>query len=86
VTALMLAIDLGMVDVALLLIDAGADVNAKNRRGHTPLHMTVSNTHFEVAYKLIEYGCNIHETIRSPFITDPDPSRSTPGPRITPRQ
>ncbi|MEP6783399.1 MAG: ankyrin repeat domain-containing protein, partial [Acidobacteriota bacterium] len=33
----------GTIDVMSLLIEAGADVNAKNRRGSTPMHWAIDN-------------------------------------------
>lgn len=48
----------GSLDTITLLLDAGADVNAKNRRGSTPLHWAIDN---EAKVRLlIAKGANVN--------------------------
>ena len=44
------------VDVAKLLLEAGADVNAKEANGIWPLLMAISNNNMAVAQSLLERG------------------------------
>ena len=46
--------------LGLTLIINGADVNAKNRSGSTPLHWAVSRNKDSIAKLLIEFGANIN--------------------------
>ena len=46
-TALHKAVDEGHVDVVQVLIDAGADVDAKNDKGRTPLHLACENENMQ---------------------------------------
>merc|ERR1711916_222385 len=46
-------------EVAMALIDKGADVNASNNNGDKPLHRALSNGLPEVAMALIEKGADI---------------------------
>ena len=48
----------GHIDVATVLLDHGAVVNAPGLDGDTPLHDAVANGHFEVARLLISRGAN----------------------------
>ena len=43
-----------------LLIDKGADVNAKTEEGETPLHTAVSNDHKEIIELLIKEGADVN--------------------------
>jgi ankyrin repeat protein len=50
----------GSGDTMRLLVDAGADVNAKNRRGSTPLHWAI---HDEAKVRLLlAHGANVNAT------------------------
>src|SRR5262245_30908102 len=53
----------GHVDVAKILLDAGADVNDHNQNDHwgtTPLHAAAHGDQKAVAALLIEHGADIH--------------------------
>ena len=61
--ALALAAQLGHLEVAELLLDAGEDPNRFNPKGYhghsTPLHQAIAHGHFEVAKRLIERGARL---------------------------
>jgi peptidoglycan/LPS O-acetylase OafA/YrhL len=59
VTALSWAALEGRAEIVELLIEAGADVNAKNRDGATPLHAAAFMGQLEVAQLLLENGADI---------------------------
>ena len=46
------------VDVARLLIERGADIDAKDNNGSTPLHYAAVENSFDVARLLIDSGAN----------------------------
>jgi ankyrin repeat protein len=46
------------LDVARLLIDSGADVDARDEDGRTPLHWAALNKSLDMARLLIERGAN----------------------------
>lgn len=51
----------GMLRIAKILIDHGADVNARRKRGQTPLMMAAQNGHLEVVQLLVESGASLTE-------------------------
>jgi len=58
-TPLMIASLRGNFQIAKLLIENGADVNASNAYGDTPLYLA-ANTSFELAKLLLEKGANVN--------------------------
>lgn len=58
VTALQIAAQNGHREVAQLLIDGGADKEAKTPDGRTPLHIAAQNGHSQVAQLLIDRGAD----------------------------
>ena len=50
----------GHLDVARDLIEAGADVNAKDNDGFTPLSICAEKGHLEVSRALIEKGADVN--------------------------
>lgn len=60
-TALLLAARQGYADVAMALLDAGADINLRNAGDRTsPLLISIINGHFDVSMKLIERGADVN--------------------------
>ena len=55
-TSLHYAARLGRLTVAQRLLEAGADVNARNRKGHTPLKEALRREQSEAALLLREHG------------------------------
>jgi ankyrin repeat protein len=71
-TALHLASFFGHRDVARLLLDRGADVNARSRserfaRENTPLHAAAANKQVDVAALLVERGADVNARDGSGF-------------------
>jgi ankyrin repeat protein len=71
-TALHLAAFFGHHDLAALLIERGADVNARSKsetfaRENTPLHAAAANRHLEVARLLVERGADVNARDGSGF-------------------
>ena len=58
-TPLHLASDKGLVDVAGMLVEYGADVSAQDKHKKTPLHLTSDRGHVGVARKLVELGADM---------------------------
>lgn len=57
-TGLHFATMYGHVEVSLLLLRAGAKVNAQNRFGATPLHCAAQGSYHELAKLLLEWGAD----------------------------
>lgn len=53
------AASMGHADLARLLIDNGADVEARNRSGQTPLHLAANRDHAEIIRLLLDSGADI---------------------------
>ena len=60
ITPLHYALEKGHTEVAMALIDKGADVNARDKYGYTPLHLALSNGHIEAAMAVIDKGADIY--------------------------
>ena len=60
-TALMLAAENGHVEIARLLLDAGADKNLQNERDSTALMLAARNGHVEIARQLLKAGADIDQ-------------------------
>jgi len=50
----------GHTDIARLLIEKGAEVNAKNASQQTPLHSAAWHGHADIARLLIENGAEVN--------------------------
>ena len=59
-TALSSAALFGHTEIVVLLLEAGADVNARNRDGSTPLHSAAFLGQYEAAELLLENGADIN--------------------------
>jgi ankyrin repeat protein len=57
-TALLLAARQGAMDGVRALAEAGADLNATDPDGTSPLNMAIINAHYDVAALLVEKGAN----------------------------
>ena len=60
-TALHYAIDLGRIDLVMYLITKGADVNAPDACGHTPLQVAVSHMNYPLTRILYYAGASLKE-------------------------
>jgi len=58
-TALHHAATYGQVDIALILLDAGADNDAREEDGETPLHYAAWRSELEVSALLVESGADL---------------------------
>ncbi len=58
-TALHRAAGYGRVEIARMLIDAGANLNVQNTWGNTPLRMGAGNGRVEIVRMLIDAGANV---------------------------
>lgn len=54
-----LACDRGSVEIAAILLEAGAPINEKNPQGLTPLHVAVTNGNRLLAHLLLAAGCDV---------------------------
>ena len=61
-TALHNAVDEGSPDVVQVLIDAGADIEAKDEKGRSPLHCASSSGALPVVKMLVEAGAGVRAT------------------------
>lgn len=59
-TALHIAAESRRLEIMEILIDAGANINAVNRRGHTPLHMAMRHNSPDAARLLIARGASVN--------------------------
>ena len=57
-TCLLIAACIGHLDICRLLIDKGAQVEAKNSNGRTPLHCAAYQGHVEIAQLLCNHGAD----------------------------
>ena len=48
----------GYLEIVKLLIDSGADINVKDKKGRTALRYAVKNGHLEVVKYLIDKGAD----------------------------
>ncbi|GLD97358.1 hypothetical protein PINS_up006042 [Pythium insidiosum] len=61
-TALHRAISRGHSDVVQLLIDEGADLNARDDMGETPLHQALTKGYVDIVLALIRAGVNVKDS------------------------
>jgi ankyrin repeat protein len=59
-TGLHWAAHLGLAEMARLLIDNGADPNARNDDNNTPLHWAAGDGHKELVVMLLAHGANVN--------------------------
>jgi ankyrin repeat protein len=61
------------VEIARMLLDAGAIVDAKTRNGHTPLYLAISNNRMDIARLLIDRGGKVSNvTLNGSLTAIPD--------------
>jgi ankyrin repeat protein len=53
------AAERGRVEIMTMLLDAGADINAVDERGHTACRIAISDDHFDALKLLVERGANL---------------------------
>jgi hypothetical protein len=49
----------GHIEISRLLLQNGAEVNARSSNGYTPLHWAASNGHVDILHLLVENGANL---------------------------
>lgn len=59
---LILCCQSGFTDLCRLLVEFGADVNAKNLKGNTPLHYSLTYGFSEISRFLIAHGADEYAT------------------------
>ena len=59
-TPLHLSTFIGKLEMAKILIEAGADVNIGDNECYTPLHDVAWNGNLEIVKSLLEHGANLH--------------------------
>ena len=60
-----------------LMLDQGADVNARDRNGGTPLHAAVTQGNTELARDLVARGANLHARLQPAQDATPSARRTT---------
>jgi ankyrin repeat protein len=63
-TPLHMAINGGNQDMAQLLVNAGADVNAKSRQGKTPLYLAVARADANLTAMLLRNGAQVWQLVQ----------------------
>merc|ERR1712098_745751 len=63
-TAMHRATIMNLPQVARALIEAGVDVNAKNRWGETALHYAAFNNHLQIGRMLIDAGAGVRQKMK----------------------
>jgi ankyrin repeat protein len=58
----MIALKVGQPEIANILIDAGANINARNVLGYKPLDFAIANNYANVAKKLVAAGATVSST------------------------
>jgi hypothetical protein len=58
-TCLMVAVMTDHIDICRLLTDKGAQMEAKDSNGNTPLHFAAANGHMEIVCLLCDHGADI---------------------------
>ncbi|MFT6765213.1 MAG: ankyrin repeat protein [Alteromonas naphthalenivorans] len=59
-TILQISVEVGLVDPVILLIKAGADINAQNASGWTSLMYASAKGHTDIVNVLLEHGANVN--------------------------
>lgn len=63
-TPLHLAIHGGLRDMVRLIVEAGADINAKTREGKTPLYLAVARADADMATFLLQHGAQVWQLVQ----------------------
>ena len=62
-TPLYMAASNGNIEAVKILLEAGADVNAKNFKGETPLYVAISKNNNELAKLLMQYNADVNHKV-----------------------